>query len=101
MPEREICTNLIGGRWTDAMTDRRLEVFNPSSGEVIAHVPLCAGEDVGAAVEAAQRAFGAWRDTPAPDRARIMFRFRELLIRDTDRIAASTWSSSPAGSRRC
>jgi len=69
------------------MTDRRLEVFNPSSGEVIAHVPLCAGEDVGAAVEAAQRAFGAWRDTPAPDRARIMFRFRELLIRDTDRIA--------------
>jgi malonate-semialdehyde dehydrogenase (acetylating)/methylmalonate-semialdehyde dehydrogenase len=87
MADVKTCQCLIGGRWVDARTDRFGEVWNPSTGEAIARTPFCEGEDVDRAVQAARKAYPAWRDTPAPDRARIMFRFRELLERNAEEIA--------------
>jgi malonate-semialdehyde dehydrogenase (acetylating)/methylmalonate-semialdehyde dehydrogenase len=87
MAEAAACKCLIGGKWSDARTDRFCEVWNPSTGEVIAHTPLCAAEDVDRAVQAATAAFPAWRDTPPADRARIMFRFHDLLARHADDVA--------------
>src|SRR5215468_2442884 len=81
------CQCLVAGKFTDAQTDRYGEVWNPSTGDVIAKVPLCTPADVDRAVQAANRAFPAWRETPAPDRARIMFRYRELIARNADDIA--------------
>ncbi|MCK4342716.1 MAG: CoA-acylating methylmalonate-semialdehyde dehydrogenase [Phycisphaerae bacterium] len=81
------CKCLIGGQWTEARTERFADVWNPSTGELIARTPLCANEDVDRAVRAAQAAFPAWRDTPPPDRARVMFRFRNLLERNADDVA--------------
>jgi malonate-semialdehyde dehydrogenase (acetylating)/methylmalonate-semialdehyde dehydrogenase len=65
-----------------------LDVHNPATGEVIARTPLSTGADLDAAVSAATKAFPAWRDTPAMVRARAMFRFRELLERHFEDIAA-------------
>jgi malonate-semialdehyde dehydrogenase (acetylating)/methylmalonate-semialdehyde dehydrogenase len=62
-------------------------VANPSSGEIIANVPQCGDEDVARAVAEAERAFPAWRDTPVTDRARVMFRFQQLLTRHANDIA--------------
>ena len=87
MPAADTCKCLIGGQWVAARTERFGEVWNSSTGEVIARTPLCAEEDVNRAVQAAQKAFPAWRDTPATDRARVMFRFRDLLERNGDEIA--------------
>ena len=87
MPDAPTCPCLIGGSWTEARTDRFGDVWNPSSGEVIARVPFCGPEDVDRAVQAAAKAFPAWRDTPPPDRARIMFRFRHLLERNAEDVA--------------
>jgi malonate-semialdehyde dehydrogenase (acetylating)/methylmalonate-semialdehyde dehydrogenase len=87
MPDVKPCTCLIAGKWTEARTDRFGNVWNPSTGEVIAHTPFCGPEDVDRAVQAAKKAFPAWRDTPAPDRARIMFRFRDLLEKHADDVA--------------
>lgn len=81
------CKCLIGGEWIEAKTDRFAEVWNPSTGEVIARTPLCDAEVVNRAVEAAQAAFPAWRETPVTDRARIMFRFRELLAQNAEEVA--------------
>ncbi len=87
MAEIGPCKCLIGGQWAAARTERFGEVWNPSTGEVIARTPLCAEEDVHHAVQAAQKAFPAWRDTPASDRARVMFRFRDLLRQNADEVA--------------
>jgi malonate-semialdehyde dehydrogenase (acetylating)/methylmalonate-semialdehyde dehydrogenase len=87
MPDIETCLCLIGGEWTEARTERFGEVWNPSVGEVIARVPFCEPRDVDRAVQAAKKAFPTWRDTPPPDRARIMFRFRDLLERNAEQIA--------------
>ncbi len=81
------CKCLIGGHWSDAQTDRFGEAWNPSTGEVIARTPMCSSSEVDAAVQKAVAAFPAWRDTPAPDRARFMFRFQEALLQHTDELA--------------
>jgi len=84
----ESLENLIGGRWVPSRTSEFLDVHNPATGETIAKTPLSTGEDVAAAVAAAQEAFPAWRDTPPVVRARSMFRFRQLLDDHFEELAA-------------
>ena len=60
-------------------TVRTQPVYNPSTGEISKHVALASKATVEDAIAAAQAAFPAWRDTPPAKRARIMFRFKELL----------------------
>jgi malonate-semialdehyde dehydrogenase (acetylating)/methylmalonate-semialdehyde dehydrogenase len=69
--------------------NRPLPVTNPATGQVIRHVAMAAAETVTAAVAAAQAAFPAWRDTPPARRARIMFRFKQLLEENADLIAGA------------
>ncbi|MBL9213923.1 MAG: CoA-acylating methylmalonate-semialdehyde dehydrogenase [Opitutaceae bacterium] len=79
------CPNYIAGEW---LTPRLsgTPVYNPSTGEVIAECPAGGAAEVAAAVEAAQAAFPAWRDTPAVERARVLFRFRHLVEQHFDRL---------------
>ncbi len=83
----EVVPNFVNGRWTHPRVERVIDVFNPSLGEVIAGTPLSGGGDVDAAVDAAKRAFPAWRDTPPVVRARTMFRFRTALECHFDELA--------------
>ena len=62
--------------------------YNPASGAVIGAVALASAEEVDLAVKAAEAAFSAWSQTPPLKRARIMFRFKELIERDMDKLAA-------------
>ena len=64
----------IDGRWCDASDGRRADVVNPSSGEVIARVPLGTEEDTDRAIQAAKESFesGAWRSMQPAERSRIM-----------------------------
>src|SRR5437764_9791278 len=77
----------IGGRAMQPTTTRYGEVTNPATGEVIRHVPFANATDVDAAVQAAARAFPAWRASPPLRRARVMMRFRELLDRHKKDLA--------------
>ena len=61
-------------------------VYNPSRGEVIAEVPMCGADVVNEAVKAAADAFPAWRETPPVERARLFFRYRQLVEENFDRI---------------
>jgi malonate-semialdehyde dehydrogenase (acetylating) / methylmalonate-semialdehyde dehydrogenase len=85
----ETLTNFVGGRWIASRASESLDVHNPSTGEVIAKTPLSTGEDLDAAVQAAKKAFPAWRDTPVVVRARAMFRFRQLLEDHFEELAAT------------
>ena len=79
----------IAGEWRELASVDTSPVFNPSRGEVIAEVPMCTKEDVDLAVRAAADAFPAWRDTPPVERARVFFRYRQLIEENFDRICES------------
>jgi malonate-semialdehyde dehydrogenase (acetylating)/methylmalonate-semialdehyde dehydrogenase len=85
----ETLTNFVGGRWTESRATEFFDVHNPATGDVIARTPLSTGEDLDAAVQAAKKAFPAWRDTPVVVRARAMFRFRQLLEEHFEELAAT------------
>lgn len=78
---------LVGGRWETARSDQLGEVYNPSTGRVIARVPLGTAEDVDRAVQAAAGALPAWAETPAVERARVLFRFWERLTAHAEELA--------------
>ncbi|MER5668425.1 CoA-acylating methylmalonate-semialdehyde dehydrogenase [Streptomyces mirabilis] len=78
----------IDGRVDDRGAETRSEVYNPATGQVTGLVALATAEDVDAAVRAASEAFETWSATPPHIRARILFRFRDLVERDTDRLAS-------------
>lgn len=82
-----IVGHLINGQIsTDA--ERTQDVFNPSTGEVSKQVALASKTTVEEAIAAAQAAYPAWRNTPAIKRARIMFKFKDLLEQNADKICA-------------
>src|SRR5262245_28921961 len=71
--------NFIGGRWVKAQTSEFFDVHNPALGDVIGRTPLSTAADVDAAVQAAARAFPAWRDTPVNARAQVLYRLKQLM----------------------
>jgi len=80
-------THWIGGRRAGGPPSRTSEVFNPATGEVSGLVRLADAATVDAAVQAARAAFPAWADTPSLRRARVMFKFKELLEQHHDELA--------------
>ena len=80
--------HFIGGKAVGGTSGRFGDVFNPATGEVSARVPFADRPETEAAIAAAEAAFPAWAQTPVPARARIMFRFRELIEQHRDELAA-------------
>lgn len=77
--------HLINGE-AFADSGRTADVYNPSTGEVIHQVPLASRETVQKAIDAAKAAFPAWRNTPPAKRAQVLFRFKQLLEQNEQRI---------------
>ena len=75
------------GKWIESSTKRTSDVFNPSSGQVIARVPLCSASEADDVVKAAADAGPGWAATPVVERARVLFKFRELLMQRFDEVA--------------
>lgn len=84
----ELVPALIGGRWMPASTSTVDEIPDPGSGEMIAQLPYSSVEEVEAAVAAAKAALVSWGETPVPQRAQVMFRFKRLLEEREDELAA-------------
>ncbi|GAA0690544.1 CoA-acylating methylmalonate-semialdehyde dehydrogenase [Marinobacterium maritimum] len=67
--------------------DRVAPVYNPATGAISKYVAMASRETVEEAISAAEAAYPAWRNTPPQKRAAIMFRFKELLEQNADRLA--------------
>ena len=80
--------HFIGGHPVAGASGRVLPVANPALGRTVRQVAAASREEVSAAVAAAAAAFPGWRATTPLKRARVMFRFKELLERHADRIVA-------------
>jgi malonate-semialdehyde dehydrogenase (acetylating)/methylmalonate-semialdehyde dehydrogenase len=84
----------VAGHWIDgevrapAPGSRHADVWNPATGEAVRTVALADVATVDAAVRSAAKAFPAWAATPPLRRARVMFKFKELLERHGDELAA-------------
>lgn len=81
-------THWINGERVDGQSTRTGAIFNPAIGEQIGEVRLANAADVDSAVKAAQAALPEWAALPPIRRARIMFRYNELLLEHTDELAA-------------
>lgn len=77
--------HLINGQIVDNQ-DNYQDVYNPALGEVTKQVCMASPQTVQQAIKAAEEAFPAWRHTPPMKRARIMFRFKELLEQHSEQI---------------
>ncbi|MBA4193950.1 MAG: methylmalonate-semialdehyde dehydrogenase (CoA acylating), partial [Comamonadaceae bacterium] len=77
----------INGASVAGQSTRAQDVFNPATGAVTGRVALASTADVDTAVAAARAAFPAWSDTPPIRRARVMFKFLELLNQHKDELA--------------
>jgi malonate-semialdehyde dehydrogenase (acetylating)/methylmalonate-semialdehyde dehydrogenase len=79
----------IGGEWRIPSCDGAEPVFDPATGEVLCRVPMDAagGAYVKEAVQAAARAFPAWRETPVVDRVQYLFRYKQLLQENFETLA--------------
>ena len=83
-------TNYIEGRHKIPSDEVLSEVLNPATGELLGVVPVDGGEGAVSAVEAAARAFPAWRRVPAGERIQYLFCFKKLLEDNFDEIARTT-----------
>jgi malonate-semialdehyde dehydrogenase (acetylating)/methylmalonate-semialdehyde dehydrogenase len=80
--------NLIGGAWQAGQGPTTRRIANPvDTKETVAEVREASSAQVDEACNVAAKAFPAWRAVPAPDRARFLFRYRELLEQHFDDIA--------------
>ena len=91
LDRRELLCSLcyIDGQWIDGGDGRRITVVNPASGTAIGTVPALGRRETAAAIDAAHRAWPAWRGLTAKERARLLRRWYELVIahhRDLARI---------------
>ncbi len=84
----ELVSHWIGGARVDGHGARRGDIFDPTSGRVARQVVLGTGTDVDDAVRAARLAFPAWAATTPLGRARVMFRFRDLVEQHAKDLAA-------------
>lgn len=74
------------GKWHESKTDKYMDVFDPSTGEVIAQAPCCTEEEVNIAIQSAKDAFSSWSQTPVIKRAQVVFKFRELIEKHMDEL---------------
>jgi malonate-semialdehyde dehydrogenase (acetylating)/methylmalonate-semialdehyde dehydrogenase len=79
--------NFIGGRFCASDASPTAEVCNPATGAVLALTPGGAAAEVSLAVAAARSAYPGWSATPVTQRAKILFRCRQVLLDHANELA--------------
>lgn len=83
--ERVSVGNYIGGNW--AMAGEKYPVISPYFGEEIGDVYYANSDEVARGIEAAATAQKSWGETPLKARSQVLFKFRDILLRDIDKMA--------------
>ena len=79
--------HFINGKEYISKSDRFGDIFNPASGEKIGTVSFANKDDVAMAIQNASDAQKKWAATPPLARSRVMFKFKELILRDMEKLA--------------
>ncbi len=78
--------HFIDGKITKGSSKKTSKVFNPATGEQTSEVNLASKTDVDLAVEKAKKAFSDWSRKPPAQRARVIFKFKELIEKNSDEL---------------
>jgi len=78
----------IGGKFRESRSDRVDQIPNPATGQTIASLPYSTRDEINEAIASAKKAFPGWSETPVPDRAQVMFRFKALFDKHIDELSA-------------
>jgi malonate-semialdehyde dehydrogenase (acetylating)/methylmalonate-semialdehyde dehydrogenase len=78
--------HFINGKKFLGNSKRTSKIYNPATGEQSAEVKLASTLEVNQAVESAKKAFESWSNRPPLQRARVMFKFKELIEKNTDEL---------------
>src|SRR5690349_1813499 len=89
MSEKRTVQNFVNGEHVDAKSGRRLDLIDPTTGEVFGTAPLSAQEDVDAAYAAASSAFESWRDSTPSERQRALLKFADAMEDRAEEIIAA------------
>jgi malonate-semialdehyde dehydrogenase (acetylating)/methylmalonate-semialdehyde dehydrogenase len=100
--------NYIHGKFTDASTDKKMEVISPIDGVFLSTVPMSTAKDLDNAVQSAKAAFPAWSRMPIKERVQVFFRYKYLLEKNLKELAelcseenGKTYSESVAEIEKC
>jgi malonate-semialdehyde dehydrogenase (acetylating)/methylmalonate-semialdehyde dehydrogenase len=80
--------NFISGGFAAVTSGRSLPVFSPLDGSLLAEMPCSSAADLDVAVASAQAAFPGWSRTPIKERVQVFFRYKYLLEKNLDELAA-------------
>jgi len=86
MSQVQILEPFIGGEFVRSKTSKYMDIYDPSTGDVIAKTPCCTKDEVENAVMAAKAAYPAWSDTPPHRRAQLFFNLRNLIEEHLDEL---------------
>jgi len=81
-----VIKHFVDGKTFEGSSKRVSKVFNPAIGEEISKVNLASKADVDLVVQKAKKAFEAWSNKPPVIRARVLFKFKELIEKNSDEL---------------
>lgn len=100
--------NYINGKFTDASSQRTLDVISPLDGNLLSKVPMSTAKDLDTAVNAAKTAFITWSKTPIKERVQVFFRYKYLLEKNLKELSelcseenGKTYNESVAEIEKC
>ena len=82
----KLIEHFVGGKIISGSSDKKGKVYNPATGEQESEVRLASKSDLDQAVEVAKKAFETWSLKPPLQRARVMFKFKELIEKNSDQL---------------
>ena len=82
----KLIEHFVGGKIIPGTSDKKGKVFNPAIGEQESEVRLASKSDLDQAVKIAKKAFEIWSLKPSLQRARVMFKFKELIEKNADEL---------------
>ena len=82
----KIIEHFVGGKIVPGSSKKKGKVFNPATGEQQEEVMLASSSDLNNTVEIAKKAFNDWSIRPPLQRARVMFKFKELIEKNSDEL---------------
>ena len=79
--------NFVNGKWSDPAGATYIDVENPSTGDIIAQVPLTNKEETNRAIDAAHKAYLSWKDVPVARRTNYLFKLLAMLEAEEETIS--------------
>ncbi len=82
----KLIEHFVGGKIISGTSDKKGKVFNPATGEQVKEVRLASKSDLDQSVIIAKKAFEEWSLKPPLQRARVIFKFKELIEKNSNEL---------------